>query len=77
MPRFFFHLRNDLSVDDEEGVDLADLASARSHAIANIRELACEAVRSGELVLGHKIEVADESGSRVLTITYADAILVK
>jgi hypothetical protein len=32
MPRFYFHLRNDMSVDDDEGIELPDLAAARQRA---------------------------------------------
>ena len=47
MPRFYFHLRNDLSVDDEEGVELPDLAAARDHAIYNARSIAAENAHAG------------------------------
>ena len=33
MPRYFFHLHNDIDCPDEEGLELPDLTTARMHAI--------------------------------------------
>ena len=76
MPRFYFHLRNDLSVDDEEGVELPDLAAARDHAIYNARSIAAENVHAGKLSLSHRIEIADERGTIVATVQFGDAVSV-
>ncbi|HEX8641698.1 MAG TPA: hypothetical protein VF704_11175 [Allosphingosinicella sp.] len=77
MPRFYFHLRNDLSVDDEEGQELPDLASAEKVALANIRSIASENVLQGRLDLSHRIEIADEAGDVIRTVTFGDAVEVE
>jgi len=61
MPRFYFHLKNDLIVDDLEGRELADVEAAVGEARRNVRALAAEQVRQGRLVLHHHISVADSS----------------
>jgi hypothetical protein len=76
MPRYFFHLYNDLVALDEEGAELPDLEAARTHAIRNIRELMCEELLKGHLNFGHRIEVADDRWERVLTVPYSEAVTV-
>ena len=77
MPKFYFHLRNDIDVDDEEGTDFPDLAAAREHAVANVRSVAAGNVSNGHLDLWHRIEIADETGRIVGTVTFGDAVTVK
>lgn len=76
MPRYFFDLRNGVDVADEEGRILPDLASARTAAIAEAREMMTAAVLRGELNLGHSIEVRDESGATVLVMRFGEAVEV-
>jgi hypothetical protein len=76
VPRFYFHLRNDLSVDDEEGMEAPDLASARQYALWNARSIAAENVYKGRLNLGHRIDIADEKQQIVSTVTFGDAVTV-
>jgi hypothetical protein len=77
MPRFYFHLYNDIVVMDEEGADLADAAAAREHAIEECRVMVCESVKNGHLNLDHRIEVAEEGGGRVATVTFRDAFTIE
>lgn len=77
MPRFYFHLRNDLEVDDEEGLEVPDLAAAREYAIFNARSIAAENVHKGKLNLKHRIEIADETRRVVATVSFGDAITVE
>lgn len=72
MPRYYFNLRDDREIDDEEGVELADEAAAREVALANVRELACADIRQGWLNLDHRIEVRDGAGDLVTTIRFRD-----
>ena len=74
VPRFFFHLYDDMVVRDEEGIELSDLASARKKAVENAREIACAEVLEGHLNLKHRIEVEDESGAVHLTVRFADVV---
>lgn len=77
MPRFYFHLYNDIIATDEEGRELPDAEAARAEAIAEAREMMTEAVLKGEVILSHRIVIADESGKVVSTVTYRDAVAVK
>lgn len=77
MPRFYFHLRNDLVVDDDEGMELPNLAAARDHAVFNARSIAAENVHKGRLNLSHRIEIAADSGQILSTVTFADAVQVE
>jgi hypothetical protein len=77
MPRFFFHLYNDMITTDEEGRELADVATARAVAVDEVRAVMTDEVLKGRLTLSHRIVVADESGHVVATVRYADAVDVK
>jgi hypothetical protein len=74
MPKFFFNLRNDVSINDWEGKDLADVATARELAIKHARGIMSEDVKDGRLVLKDEIEVVDEEGESVLKLPFRDAI---
>jgi hypothetical protein len=77
MPRFYFHLFNDLTSIDEEGVDLANAAVALQRGAAIAREMAAESVREGHLILDHRIEVANEHGDAIGTIYFRDVVEIK
>jgi uncharacterized protein DUF6894 len=73
MPRFYFHVFNDVVAMDEEGAELPDLEAAREQALEAARELVCESIHHGHLNLDHRIEVAGEGGEKLMTISYRDA----
>ena len=77
MPRYFFHVYDDIIAEDEEGLELPNLAAARLNALRGARDLIAEQVRRGYVVLSHWIDVLDEQGEKVLTITFRDAIDIK
>lgn len=77
MPRFYFHLFNDLDVRDEEGLELPDKAAAIEQAVKNARVMAAESVCEGHLVLNHRIEIMDANGSAVATVRFGDAVEVQ
>ena len=78
MPRFYFNLRNDVSVDDQEGAELPDLDAARARAEGFARDLAAASVIDhGRINLSHRIEIADESGQTLLTVTFGDAVRIE
>ena len=77
MPRFFFHLYDDMDVIDEEGVELPDAEAARAKAEANARHMACAEVLDGHLNLNHRIEVADERGEVFLTVPFGGTVKVE
>lgn len=78
MPRFFFHLRNDLSADDEEGLELPDLEAARARAAEFALDMSAASVlEQRKINLHHRIEVADENGDHVLTVEFGDVVTVE
>ena len=77
MPRYFFHVFDDVIAEDEEGIELPNLAAARLKALIGARDLIAEQVRRGYFVLSHWIDVVDEQGEKVLTITFRDAVDIK
>lgn len=61
-------------VEDEEGRELDDDATARSEAITAARDVMSSDVRAGSLDLTSFIEVEDEARKLLFTITFADVI---
>ncbi len=77
MPRYFFHVYGDIIAEDEEGAELPNLAAARLNALHGARGLIADQVRRGYFVRSHWIDVVDEQGEKVLTITFGDAVDIK
>jgi hypothetical protein len=76
VPRFFFHLHNDLDTCDEEGRDLPDLAAARSAAEEDARHMAAESVREGRLNTSHFVEVSGDDGQSLLRVTFGEVVKI-
>lgn len=74
MARFYFRIINDIEVADEDGQELHNLAEAHLKAIEAARDLASASVRLGRLDLKHRIQVQNDAGAVLLTVTFADAI---
>jgi hypothetical protein len=74
MPRYFFHIHEEVAVRDEEGIELADVAAARRQAIAGARDIMSEQVRGGRLGLRNRVDVEDERGDSVFSLAFADAV---
>jgi hypothetical protein len=77
MPRFYFHLFNDVTIVDQEGEEAASDDAAIEAATRMAREMAAESVRAGRLNLGHRIDVADASGGTIGTVYFRDAVDVR
>jgi hypothetical protein len=77
MPRFYFHLFNDITSIDEEGVELPNAAVAVQRAKENARYMAAQSVLQGHLILDHRLEVADEHGKTIETVHFRDVVEVK
>lgn len=77
MPRFYFHVHDDLNVQDEEGMELPDLAAARVGAIHFARSLMCDELMNGRIVLHHRIEIADEQQQVIDTIYFRDVVRIE
>ena len=77
MPRYFIHIFNDLTAEDEEGVELADDRAALALAASEARILAAESVRMhGHLVLSHRREVRDGPGRLVGSVAFGDVVKI-
>jgi hypothetical protein len=64
MPRFFFHVYDNIVALDDEGLELESAALARNAAVRAARQLAAEEIVSdGVLHLRHRIEVEELSRS--------------
>jgi hypothetical protein len=75
MPRFFFHLRNDLTVDDSEGKELPDSKAAHAQAERYATEMAAfSLVEHGRINLQHRIEVTNEAGQNVAIVKFGDVV---
>ncbi len=69
MSIYRFHIRDASGlIEDEEGIDLPDLASAFKHALDSAREFSAEASPSP----GMLFEIADDTGRTVLTVPICD-----
>ncbi|MDB5693254.1 MAG: hypothetical protein JWO81_2317 [Alphaproteobacteria bacterium] len=77
MPRYFFHIHDDVVVMDDEGIELPDAEAARREAVAGIREMMCEQLRKGRLALHHRIEVADAAGAPVLSLAFGETVAIE
>jgi hypothetical protein len=77
MSRYFFHVHDDVEASDQDGVELPSIEAAKWEALRGARSLAAEQVLEGRLNLGHSIDVADETGAVVATVTFRDAVAVE
>lgn len=75
MPRFYLHISDGHEfIEDEEGMELKDAEAAREEAIRGARDVMAEDIRSGELNLSSFIEVEDEEGRWLLTISFGEVV---
>jgi hypothetical protein len=78
MPKFYFHLYNDMDVPDDEGKDLLDLHSARAWASWQARVLVGETVKEeGRVPLKHRIDIEDERHEVVGSISFGDVVTIE
>ena len=78
VPKYYFHLINDLDVPDEEGQELPDLAAARAHGIHQARVLIGEMAKEvARIVLHHRIDIEDEQGMVLNTVYFRDVVSVE
>ena len=78
MARYYFHLRNDLSVDDEEGEEYPTLEAARERAVQYALDMsAASVVEERKLNLHHRIDVADSDGRIVFAVEFGDVVKIE
>ena len=75
MPRYYFNIDNSIGfVADEEGRELPDLAEARAEGLKGVRSILAEDVLNGRLDLKGRLEIANEEGEILATMSFADAV---
>ena len=78
MPKFFFHVRDDMDVPDDEGAELADIEAAREYAAQSARVLMSETLRDdGRITLSHRIDIEDDKGGVVASVPFRDAVRIE
>ena len=78
MPRYFFHLRNDHILDDEEGSELRSDEAAKVRAMSFALSMAAaDIVETRKLDLSHCIEVTNEADEVIHSVAFGDVIEVK
>jgi len=75
------HLRLNLynatgDAPDDEGADYRDMEDARLQAIAGIRSVLSAEVLDGEINMQGRLEIVDDSGHLLDTISFVDALNV-
>ena len=75
MARYHFNLHNgDELVEDEEGRELSGIDEARAEALKGIRSILAHEALQGRIDLRGRIEVRDEEGRFLFTLTYEEAV---
>ena len=76
--RYYFHLRNSVDADDEEGEELPTLEAARERAVTYAVDMTAASVTEQRRVnLHHRIDVANEQGETVLSVEFGDVIKIE
>jgi hypothetical protein len=76
MPLFYLHvLSTDGMGEDLEGADFPDLDAAKDEAREGIRALVADALFSGTELRVRSVEIRDETGKMLESVTLAQAIM--
>ena len=76
--RYFFHVREGQELSrDQEGQELADVEAARREATNISREIMGEKLLHGGPLNGRTIEIADETGCVVDTVSSREVVIAK
>lgn len=78
MPRFYFHLINDMDVPDDEGMEFPDLSAARAQAVEEARGMIGEMAKTdARIVLHHRIDIEDEDWQVLDSVVFRDIVRVE
>ncbi len=78
VPRYFFHLYNDVEARDPDGAELPNIGAARMVAIHNARFTLAETIKTeGRFVGDHRIDIEDDDGTVLDTIYFKDVVTVE
>ena len=77
MPRYYFHLHEDVDVRDSEGAEFTDFEVAKVVAVRSARALMSEDIMyEGRLSLSHRIEIADSDGTCLYVVRFGDCVTI-
>jgi len=74
MPRFYFRFCDGDELPDDVGIELPDVQSARTEAILGIRSLVADFARQGRVPVSERVQIEDETGAALLTISFGEAV---
>lgn len=78
MPRFYFHLHDDMDVPDPEGVEFLNLEAALASAKWQGRQMAGDMVKEeGRLHLSHRIDIENALHTVLATVLIRDVVAVE
>jgi hypothetical protein len=78
VPRYFFHLHNDIDSQDEDGRELPNLDAAHQLAREHARFTFAETIKEeGRANLDHRIDIEDEQGRVVATVRFRDVVKIE
>jgi hypothetical protein len=78
MPRYFFHLHDDMDIPDPEGIELPNMEAALASASSQGRRLAGDLVKEeGRLHLAHRIDIEDAQHRVLDTVFIRDVVTVE
>lgn len=69
--RYFLNIRrNGVLLADPDGTEAVDITAARAEAVAAARELVAERLKRGEVLNGDAVEISDEDGNLIETVSF-------
>lgn len=75
MKRYYFHIRDEGGTAlDEEGEEHASIEEACQSAVDAIKELAAARIRTGEVIGNTFLDVCDETGAVLMSISLRQVI---
>ena len=78
VPRYYFHVIDDLDSPDTEGAELPGLEAARDYgARAALGLMADLLVRERRLALDHRIDIENEQGQVLDTVRFRNVVTIE
>lgn len=78
MPRYYLHIRDGQKlIEDQEGVELPSVVSAKGEAEEAAREILAEKLEAGDIIDGQAFEIHDAWGNHMLTVPFRSVLRLK
>jgi hypothetical protein len=78
VPRYYFHLHNDVDASDPDGVELPSVEAARMVALHHARFTAAESIKDmGHFVGDHRIDIESDNGQVLDAVYFKDAVKIE